>query len=241
MKIKTIELEDGQVSSTIPTIDAPQGVTGLQGYKGAQGIGNTGISSVGALSDAFGSNAAIGLGEGACISGLVSNVGIGVGTLPSGTNGYNTAIGYQSLISNALGSGNVGVGYQSNMISEDNTYSIGVGYWAGSSHKDYAGFCVGIGYKATAYHKGICFGIDSNSVAQDSIIFGNDMAGEVYSGETIAQNQVVLGGENITSTILRGVVRIEDEATYSDIEGTMRYDSTAHLMKIYNGTAWVDL
>lgn len=249
MRIKTIELDDGQTSKSVPSLEILQGVTGVSA-QGIQGVGSTGISVLNDLNDCIG-NGPIGVGTGACGGRGTQEVAIGVGALPSSGNGYNTAIGYQALGNHGVGYGCVGVGFQSNFVNSESVYTVGVGVRAGANRDDSSSYSVGIGYQAKGQEKTVVIGIDSYTTADSSIIFGNDMEDLVYKtgespdgepeGESIADHQVVLGGENITSTILRGVVRIEDEATYSDIEGTVRYDSVTHSMKIYNGTAWVDL
>ena len=249
MKIKTIELDDGQTSATTPSLEILQGVTGV-GAQGIQGVGMTGISTLGDLQDCEGSGP-IGIGEGAGSGRQTEEVAIGIGALPSSGNGYNTAIGYQALGNHTVGYGCVGVGFQSNYTNEESVYNVGVGVFSGASKYNNSSYCVGVGYNARGQEKTFVLGNNSYVYAKHSIILGDDMEDLVYKtgespdgdpeGENISENQVVLGGENITSTILRGVVRIEDESSYSDIEGTVRYDSTAHAMKIYNGTSWVDL
>ena len=236
----SIKFYDGYSSSTAPTVTTAGGATGLQGPTGETGEIATAVS-LSDLSDCDTSTSSVYVGASAGRLAGVESVGVGNYAIEFDNGVGNVGIGYEAGKNNYGGSYNISIGRGSNGYAGSEQHSIGIGYSSGASYNVGASYSVGIGYEARAGFKSIAVGFQVETTAQHSIIFGEYMDDEISTGVPIEDNQVVLGGENITSTILRGVVRYEPiSEPSSGIEGDTYYDIDTHKLRFYNGTVWVD-
>jgi hypothetical protein len=136
------------------------------------------------------------------------NVASGYQALYANTTGYgNTAYGLQALYSNTTGYGNTSSGLQalySNTTGINNTAS---GHKAGRYIADGA-------TSNTASSNSVFFGYNTKPLADsqtNQIVIGYDAIG-------IGSNTVVLGNDNITTTILKGYVGIGTTSPDSELE-----------------------
>lgn len=125
------------------------------------------------------------------------NVAIGTDALQKNTDGsYNTAINYDALHNNTTGDGNTSVGFLSLYSNTNGSGNVAIGFGAGGQTDDNANVSgsqnTWIGYQA---------GPGTPIQLNNSIAIG-------YHAKNTESNQVVLGDENIKSTILRGAVSI---------------------------------
>ena len=235
-----LKFYDGYSTSTSPTVTTAGGATGIAGATGIQGEPATAI----VLNDLTGCetiNDSIYIGNSAGRYEGEKSVGIGNHALEFDKGIGNIGIGYEAGKSNYKGNYNIAIGRGSNNYAGSEQYTIGIGYSSGASYNCGASYSVGIGYESRAGLKSIAIGFRAKTKAEHCIILGENIDDEITDGVAIEDNQVVLGGENITSTILRGVVRYTPIAQpASGIEGDTYYDKNTHKLRFYNGTVWVD-
>ena len=236
----SIKFYDGYSSQTAPTVTTAGGATGLQGATGIQGEPATAVS----LNDLSGCetiNESVYIGSNAGRYEGSNSVGIGNGAIEYDDGVGNIGIGWNAGNGNYGRSYNIAIGRDSNRYANDCDYTVGIGQSSGASYNVGSFYAVGIGYEARAGLKSVAIGFRVETPYAHSIVFGEYMVDEISTGVAMQDNQVVLGGENITSTILRGVVRYTPIVQPSSgIEGDTYYDKNSHKLRYYNGTEWVD-
>lgn len=153
----------------------------------------------------------------------MANVGIGTSALQTNTTGgHNTAVGTSAQYNNTTGTNNVSVGRDSNYSNTIGNWNtcVGVdsnpGSTSGSGNTVIGGECfygsdfadavanqnlTGSNNTMVGYHAGSTGGPGGNTQnRQGSTAIG-------YNAKVNADNQVVIGGSNVTETILQGSVK----------------------------------
>ena len=134
------------------------------------------------------------------------NIAIGTYSLQANTLGSNNvAIGVDSVFSNTIGSSNIGIGVYSLSANTIGNYNVAVGNY--SLQSTTSGSNVGIGQAAgnsiTTGTQNVIIGTDADGTptGNNQIVIGNGALG-------IGSNSVILGNDNINTTVLKGNVGI---------------------------------
>jgi len=170
------------------------------------------------------------------------NTAIGVGAAQSTTGNYNTGLGYNVMLYNSSGIGNVGIGTQALLFNTTKGYNVAIGYRAG------------------AYYGS---GTDALTLSENSVFIGyhsrgggDDQTNQVvigYNALGIGSNTVVLGNDDITTTILKGDVGIgtttPDETLQivgtfksgEDVDNYSEFESDGTYVAKGDATTWDDI
>ena len=151
------------------------------------------------------------------------NTAIGGRTMWTNTTGFaNVGVGFDALYGNIVGDHNVGVGLDA-LYWSDGTHNTAIGdstlwglYALGVKHMGYkntaigsrAGYHLGDTYPnfASIYDTAVTF-LGSNASRDSSIPYTTSLQNMTvigYDARGFASNQVVLGNDNVTSTLLKG-------------------------------------
>jgi cytoskeletal protein RodZ len=182
-------------------------------------------NTIGNYNNAIGSNALQHNTEGD------NNNAMGQGALSANLTGsLNTAVGSSALSSNITGSNSTAIGYAA-LLNSLGDYNTAVGYNAGRSITSGSGNLFlgdGAGYNASQL-----------ATATNSIAIGPD-------AYTTASNQVVLGNDSITQTILNGNISLDASAyiNWDSNSGDTGYgfrDSAGTIQYKNSGGTWEDI
>jgi len=182
-----------------------------------------------------GSNIAI--GDAAMYRTTTSSNGVAIGgnALQAQTTGAgNTAIGYSALYSKNTGTNNTGIGAYSlyNITTGSNNTAIGLN----------SGNTVTLAAANNTF-----LGSTAGNNASQKVDAINSMA-LGYGSYTTASNQVVVGNNDVTETILRGSVTMgsvlkltpQADSPSTPSLGWIYVDTDTHIY-FYNGTGWIQL
>ena len=160
-----------------------------------------------------------------------NNNAMGQGALSANTTGsLNTAVGSSALSSNLTGSQNVGIGYSS-LSEATGSANTAIGYNAGRS------ITTGENNLFLGYEAG--YNASQSATVSNSIAIGN-------GAYTTADNQVVLGNDDILETILNGDIDLDAGAyiNWDDVIGESGYgirDNGGTLQYKNSGGDWADI
>jgi hypothetical protein len=191
-----------------------------------------------AVSTSASSNVGIGSGVMGSLSTGVSNTAIGINSSLALTSGnHNTSLGYSSLQNINTGSNNVGIGIYTFGNLSTGSLNVGLGYYSGfgvttGSNNTHLGPYTGGG--VTDYSKEVSQ-YAYNSADSSNVFIGYLASKSTYTvaatsnsvaigmdAKIYQSDQVTLGGNNVSSTFLKGSVELRDftilaNETLSDI------------------------
>ena len=151
-----------------------------------------------------------------------ANIAIGFESLKSNTSNTNIGIGVETLKSNTIGSNNIAIGHQSSKSNITGNNNLAVGFL--TLEKNTIGSeNTAIGYAAlnenTTGIKNLAIGFNTliaNTTGNNNTALGYDAGKDIIdlnnttsigNGATcIASNQVTIGNDSVTSTVLKGLV-----------------------------------
>ena len=148
----------------------------------------------------IGSNTALGNNALTANTSGLNNTAVGLLALTANTSGIsNTAIGNGSSVANQGGGSNTSLGSDSlfSNISGNNNTAIGKGALQNSTLNNNTAIGASAGLGVTTESNVTCLG---------------------YNAQATASNQVVIGDTNVTTTILRGAVTADKDATFNGIK-----------------------
>jgi hypothetical protein len=176
-------------------------------------LNNTGESNV-----AFGYNSLSGN------TGGRDNTAVGSSSLETNTNGNNNvAVGSGSLQLNTIGGSNIAVGYSSLQENINGNYNVAIG--SGSLISNTTGVeNVAIGNNADV----------GPSSLTNAIVIGSGAV--VYTSNTIQMGNSNIRQMNTSGTI--GVGTYSDDSGASGIVGSIYYNTSDSVLKVYNGDTW---
>ena len=152
------------------------------------------------------------------------NLAIGSGAVYCNTSGtYNMGIGLSSLYYNTTGNNNVGLGFGTLFNNTTGSYNVGLG--VNSLYNNTTGSNnVALGYSA---------GPKTSNVS-NSIAIG-------YQAETTVSNTIKLGNSSIIQMNTHGTIGVGTYASDTDasgITGSIYYNNTNSVLKVYDGSSW---
>ena len=138
-----------------------------------------------------------------------NNSAIGPYSLQNNTSGHeNTCLGHSSLYSNTTGSYNTGIGFESLYKNITGDKNVAIGYYAGPS--------------------------TGNTNLSNSIAIG-------YEASTSASNTIQMGNSDIIQMNTSGTIGVgtySTDASASGIAGSIYYNTTDDVLKVYDGSTW---
>ena len=211
------------------------------GDGGVAGDGDSLLTAFTSINNMFSTTTKLGNGDltindvrvGRGAGNIVNNTALGNNTLTANTSGINnTAVGISALAANTIGGYNTAVGISALAANTSGTANTAIGN--GSSAANQGGgsntslgsdslFTNISGNNNTAIGKGALQLSTSNNNTAIGTNAGLGITTESnttclgYNAQATASNQVVIGDTNVTTTILRGAITADKDATFNGV------------------------
>jgi len=225
------------------------------------GSNNIGIGS-GALAFNADSSNNTGIGYNALYNNTSGywNLAIGTNSLYSTqTSSNNIAIGYKALYWTTIGA-NLAVGNNALYSNSSGYYNLGIGSGAlfcNTTGLQNAGIGLGSLYNNTTGNNNVAFGMNSlynNETGSNNVAFGYN-AGPTgtnkaslsnsiaigYNATTTASNTIQMGNSDIIQMNTSGTIGVgnySSDSAASGITGSIYYNTTDDVLKVYDGSNW---
>ena len=246
-------------NTTLGTDNVAVGANSLT--KNTTGSNNIGIGS-GALALNTDSSHNIGIGYNAVYNNTTGywNLGIGNNSLYTNTTGNNNvAIGYKALYWTTIGA-NLAVGNQALYSNSTGYYNLGIGsgaLYCSTTGIRNAGIGLGSLYNNTTGNNNVAFGLNSlfnNETGSNNVAIGYS-AGPTganqaalsnsiaigYNATTTASNTIQMGNSDIIQMNTSGTIGVgnySSDSAASGITGSIYYNTTDDVLKVYDGSNW---